>query len=171
MNNIIIYTAKYLVFIIPLIAFVYWLTLARRQKLQMIFYGVITLVVTFVLTRIGSALYYDPRPFTHPGVIALLPHAADNGFPSDHTALAASVAVATFLMNKKLGSLLMILAVLVGLSRVAAHVHSPIDIIGSIIFAGIGGLVAYYTTALIMKRIYKPKSKLAVDENTSTSED
>lgn len=157
MNNIIIFTAKYVVFIIPLIAFIYWLTLGIKQKVQLALYGIITLITTFILTRIGSALYYDPRPFADGTVAALLPHAADNGFPSDHTALAASVAVAVFLMNKKLGTFLMFLAVLVGLSRVAAHVHSPIDIIGSIIFAGIGGMVAFYTTTYIMKRIYKPQ--------------
>ena len=153
MNNLIIFVAKYVVFIIPLIAFVYWLTIGKKQKIYLALYAVVTLVVTFVLTRIGSALYYDPRPFVDSNVVPLLGHAADNGFPSDHTALAASVAVAVFIVNKKLGGLLMALAVMVGLSRVAAHVHSPIDIIGSIVFAGIGGLAAVYIVPFIYKHL------------------
>lgn len=154
MNNIIIFAAKYVVFIIPLIAFVYWLTLGKKQKLQFALYGIITLIITFILTRIGSTFYYDPRPFADGSVTPLLPHAADNGFPSDHTALAASVAVATFLVNKKLGIILGLLAILVGASRVVAHVHSPIDIIGSIVFACIGGLAAFYITPKIVNRIF-----------------
>lgn len=154
MNNLIIFTAKYVVFIIPLIAFIYWLTLGKRQKVQFALYGIITLIVTFILTRIGSAAYFDPRPFADGTVTPLLPHAADNGFPSDHTALAASVAVATFLMNKKLGIILGLVAILVGASRVVAHVHSPIDIIGSIVFACIGGMAAFYITPKILKRIF-----------------
>lgn len=156
MNNIIIFSAKYVVFIIPLVAFIYWLTLGKKQKIQLALYGIITLGITFILTRVGSAVYFDPRPFADGSVTALLPHAADNGFPSDHTALAASVAVAVFLANKKIGISLAVLAIIVGVARVAAHVHSPIDILGSMLFACIGGLIAYLVTPHILKYIYKP---------------
>ena len=61
----------------------------------------------------------------------LISHAANNGFPSDHSLISFAFASIVFLFNKKLGFVLFLLSFLVGLSRVYVGVHYPIDILGS----------------------------------------
>lgn len=159
MDSVLIFFIKYVVFIIVAIAAVYWLTLPKKQKIQMLVFGLVLAAIAFILTRIGSALYYDARPFVDMGIEPLVPHDNNNGFPSDHTALAFSAAAAIFYMNKKLGAITLALALAVGLSRVIGHIHSLTDIIGSIVFVAISYAVAYYVTPKITQRLFAPKSK------------
>ena len=151
MHQLLLYIAKYLIFIIVLLAFVYWLTLPKRIKLESMLFGLIAGLITFALVKLGGAIYYDPRPFVAHGLTPLFPHGADNGFPSDHTALGAYVAFVIFSVNKRLGIILVILATAIGLSRVIGHIHSPIDILGSILFAAIGYGVAWKFTPRLFK--------------------
>lgn len=146
MHTLTLYTAKYLVFIIILIAFAYWLTLPKKQKINLVIFGFFAALIALILAKVGAALYYDPRPFVTHHVTPIYPHGPDNGFPSDHTLLGSFVAVSVYYMNKKLGIGLFVLAALVGISRVAGRIHSPIDIIGSMVFAVIGGLLATLIT-------------------------
>lgn len=155
MDFLIVLCAKYLYLIIGLIAAIYWLTLPKKQKIQMAIFATCTAIIAFVLTKLGGALFYDPRPFVTQHIMPLYPHAADNGFPSDHTVLAATIAVAVYSGSKKLGLVLFGLAIVIGVSRVLAHIHSPIDILGSLIFAIAGGLAAYYLMPKIMVRVLK----------------
>ncbi len=80
----------------------------------------------------------------------LITHAADNGFPSDHTLLTMTIASILFLYNKRLGIVLAILAVIVGYSRVLAKVHHPVDIFGSIVIAIIA---TYISSKFLVKRL------------------
>ena len=157
MDTLTLFEAKYLVFIIVIIAGVYWVTLPKEQKIKMFVFGVITAVVAFALTRLGGAIYFDPRPFVDSAVTPIYPHAANNGFPSDHTALAFTVAAAVFYMNKKFGLVLLFLASLVGASRVLGYIHSFTDILGSIVFVAIAYAFAYYFTPKILSKINKHK--------------
>ena len=153
MDGVIIFFIKYVVFIIVAIAAVYWLTLPKKQKIQMLVFGITVAVVAFILTRIGSALYYDARPFVDMGIEPLVPHDNNNGFPSDHSALAFAVAAAVFYMNKKIGAGVAALALLVGLSRVVGHIQSITDILGSIIFVAIAYAISYYITPKIVQML------------------
>lgn len=155
MDLIVLFCAKYLVFIIVLVTVIYWLTLPKEQKIKMFIFGVIVAVVAFALTRLGGAIYFDPRPFVDSAVTPIYPHAPNNGFPSDHTALAFTTAATVFYMNKKIGIVLLFLAFLVGVSRVLGYIHSFTDILGSIIFVAIAYGFAYYFTPKILFRFSK----------------
>ena len=158
---VVIFFAKYAVFIIVAFAVGYWLTLPKKQKIQMLVFGVFVATIAFLLTRIGGALYYDSRPFVSMGVDPIIPHADNNGFPSDHTALAFTAAATMFYMNKKLGILTLVVAILVGASRVLGYIHSPIDILGSIMFVAIAYAAAYRMTQPVMRKIYKNDNSVA----------
>ncbi len=157
MDLVVLYTAKYLVFVIVLLAGVYWLTLPKKQKIQMLIFAVILAIVAFLLTRIGGMLYYDPRPFVSHSVTPIYPHPDNNGFPSDHTALAFVVASSVFYMSKKIGAIFLVLALMVGVSRVIGNIHSPIDIVGSIVFVVIAYVLSKYATKYILMKL-EPKS-------------
>jgi len=76
-------------------------------------------------------------------LLPLIPHAADNGFPSDHALLAAFLAFTMFLYSRRASLLLLIIAVLIGWARVATHIHSPIDIVGSFVIAGLSVIIVH----------------------------
>jgi undecaprenyl-diphosphatase len=155
MHSVLLFGAKYLYLLVPLLAAAYWLTLPKRQKIQLLVFGIVTAVVTFALVKVGAALFYDPRPFVSHNVQPLYPHAPDNGFPSDHTWFTAFIAIAVYSMSKRLGSALFVIAILVGSARVAGHIHSPIDILGSLVFSIAGGIVAYYLTPKLLAAFAK----------------
>ncbi len=149
MNYIIIFGAKYLVALIVLIAGGYFFSISKQQKREMVIFSLITLPIIFIISRLASKLYFNPRPFVVENFLPLISHAADNGFPSDHTLLSAAVASIIFIFNKKIGILLGLLAVFVGVARVTAGVHHYIDIFGSISIV----IVVVFLTRKFLKKI------------------
>ncbi len=88
-----------------------------------------------------AALVNRPRPFvTHSNVIMLVRHAADGGFPSDHSTAAGAVAVGLLLANRRLGIGASVAAILVALARVYVGVHYPGDVAAGL---ALGALVAF----------------------------
>jgi undecaprenyl-diphosphatase len=153
MNLIIIFIARYLLFVSMAIAVFYFLKQPRQKKKEMLIFAVILLPLSYIFAKLVSRFYFDPRPFVEGNFTPLLPHAADNGFPSDHTLLGAAIAFAVFHFNKKLGLLLLGFAILVGVARILAGVHHAADIAGSIVIVG-----AIYLIAASCQRRFLPGS-------------
>ncbi len=120
--------ASYLILIPMLVSGIFALRLPRAQWMRFILIVLIAALLALGLAQIASLIYFSPRPFVRLHTSPLIPHGIDNGFPSDHMLLAAFVASVVFIKNKKLGLVLWIVAMLIGLGRVLALVHSPIDI-------------------------------------------
>ena len=57
------------------------------------------------------------------------PHAADGGFPSDHATAAFAIGVAVLLRHRAAGVVVLILAALLAVGRVAIGVHYPSDVL------------------------------------------
>lgn len=144
MHSLIIFCAKYLIYIVAAFAVLFWLSLTRQRKIELAVGVIVSLIIATILAKIAAKLYYDPRPFVKSGVKPLFTHPADNGFPSDHTYLSATVAALLFFYHKQLGVLLLVMSVLIGTARVAAHVHSPIDIVAGLLIGIIGAAAGYW---------------------------
>lgn len=157
-NHIIIFCAKYVVFIIALLALGYWATLNKKKKVRLAVTVIIGLVAAVIIAKIASKLYYDPRPFVKQNLTPLFTHSPDNGFPSDHTYLAMTIATSVYFYRRKLGAVLFVLTLIVGVARVLAHVHSPIDIIGALVIGAIAGSIGFYLTNLVAKKYLAKKS-------------
>lgn len=160
MHTISIFLAQYLIFGILVLAVGYWLLAPAARKLRLIISGGITAAVGGLLAVIGSHAYYDPRPFVGGHVQALIGHTADNGFPSDHTLLAMVVALSVCMVSRRFGAILVVLAALVAAGRVLVHVHHPLDVIASTIFALVGALVAWWVTPHIERRLERKPAAL-----------
>lgn len=143
MNPFLIFGATYLI-VLPVIVFVlFFIKLSRVDMKKTLKFSVITLPLAFIIGKIANHFYINPRPFVIEHFQPLIEHAADNGFPSDHTLLAGSIAAIIWYINKPLGNIFWIIAILIGISRIAVGVHHPIDIIGSLVIAYIAGFVAH----------------------------
>lgn len=137
MDSIIIFGAKYLYLSVAILALFYLLILPKKESSRVIVAALIALPLSYLVAKGLSALYYDPRPFVVGQFVPLIPHAPDNGFPSDHTLFVSAIAAVIFAFERRLGLALFVVAALVGWSRVGAGVHHLTDIVGSMIIASV----------------------------------
>jgi membrane-associated phospholipid phosphatase len=134
-------------YVVAVLAVVVWLTASRSEKVALAVEMVVGLVAVAVLVKVAGALHTDPRPFVvDPSVHPWFSHPADNGFPSDHTAVGSVTAFVVLRHRRAAGAGLLLLAVLVGAARVLAHVHHVEDILAGLLIglvAAAGGVLAW----------------------------
>ena len=160
MDNLVIFLAKYLIFIVVLMVFGAWFQAKAKIRWQLGLSVFLAIIVAIILGRLAAKLYFHPRPFITNGTVPLIAHGNDNGFPSDHTLVAATLAAVVYFYHRRLGIILMVLALLVGVGRVWAHVHWPIDIAGGLIIGAFAGWAGYE----LAKRLGSKNKPAATDD-------
>lgn len=106
---------------------------------------IVTLTTTFVVVQFIKVALAHPRPFVVLSeTILLVPDQAGYSFPSMHTALTVAVAMSVLVHHRRLGKLLLLFALLVGLSRIYVGVHYPVDVLA-------GGLIGAVIAVLFHK--------------------
>ncbi|OHB06013.1 MAG: hypothetical protein A3A26_03470 [Candidatus Zambryskibacteria bacterium RIFCSPLOWO2_01_FULL_47_14] len=143
MENFFIFGAKWLYLFSILIAAIYFFRASAETRKKMIALASVSFALAFVISIAAREMYYNPRPFVEYSFVPLIPHTADNGFPSDHTLLASAIASLFLFFNIRLSIFLWLLTGIVGLSRVYVGIHNFTDIIGSALIALISALAAY----------------------------
>lgn len=115
-----------------------------KIKRETVIHALFASLVAWTITGIIKSLFPTLRPFQASDLIPLtLTIPGDGAFPSGHTALAFALSVTILKHDKKVGILYLIMAGLVGVARIIAHVHYPIDIIGGAI---IGTVISMLTS-------------------------
>ena len=132
---------------------IFWILLAailllipkyRKTGLPMAVALLMGLVVCNIVMKplFGRIRPYDYQWIHHGQVIQLLiPPASDFSFPSGHTIASFEAATVLLISNRKWGIPAMILAALIGFSRLYLYVHYPTDVLCSVLLGmGIGWL-------------------------------
>jgi undecaprenyl-diphosphatase len=89
------------------------------------------------LNQLIIRLWARPRPFISHHDHLLVSRSHDPSFPSDHATFAFAVAVAIFLGSRRVGIVALVLAVVLGCSRVYVGAHYPGDVlVGAVIGGG-----------------------------------
>ncbi|MDE1919127.1 MAG: phosphatase PAP2 family protein [Patescibacteria group bacterium] len=143
MNLFFILAAKYLYLVPVAILGVYFLLQERGAWKRMAFFAIPAGLFALALGTLANHLYFDPRPFVALHFTPLVPHAPDNGFPSDHTLLVSAVAMIGTLWNRRLGIVLWALALLVAIGRVYVGLHHVLDVAGSVVISFVAVLLTY----------------------------
>ena len=72
----------------------------------------------------------------------LIGHTADNGFPSDHSAVAGFVAAALWFIDAPSAAVATLAALAIGVARVYSAVHFPLDVAAGWILGAIPAVIA-----------------------------
>lgn len=97
--------------------------------------------ITLFIHTLIKLFYFKPRPFVNKRVGILIPSKMDSTFPSKHTLLVFAISTSIFLYNRVLGSIMWVLSVLTGFSRIWVGHHYPSDIIGSAFIASMTSII------------------------------
>jgi undecaprenyl-diphosphatase len=146
-REFVVVIASYAAYLIPLAAAWAWWRSPRASKVPFAAVGALTIALAVLALALASLAWTDPRPFVVDGQTPLIPHAPDNGFPSDHTTLGAAIAAALLPWRRRLAGGLLLLAAGVGAARVAAHVHHVPDVVGGMLIG-----IACAALAILMVR-------------------
>jgi undecaprenyl-diphosphatase len=163
MDSVVIFCAKYLIFMIAVTVFVFWLTLARPKKIRFAASIVLAVILAGILAKLAGKLYYHPRPFIAEGIKPLIEHGNDNSFPSEHSLAAAAIATTVYFFDRRLGMFLLITAVIVGLGRIFAHVHYPIDVLAGLLLGALAAWSGYKLAGKLLQKkqpTVKPAAKV-----------
>lgn len=124
----------------------------KTKELLMVFGSTFfTLILVFLLKN----LFYNPRPFVVYDIQALFLYGGEESFPSGHSAFYGALAIAIFAYHRLAGLLFALGAFLVGLARVIAGVHFPLDIFMGFIFGASISVFVY----VFIKRFSKKYKK------------
>jgi undecaprenyl-diphosphatase len=156
MDQVFIFCAQYLYFLVFLIAGIFFLRQKRAIQIRMIIFGSLSAIISYIISVIAGKLYFDPRPFVEGHFTPLIAHDTENGFPSDHVLLVSCVAAVMTVFNKKLAAILWFLTIIVAISRVWVGVHHYIDVTASIL---ISILVTSILYSFLKKRLSTIESK------------
>lgn len=132
MNIFINFIATYLIVLVflPIAAYYFFV----KKDYSIIFKLILAVIISAATQIIFNFLYFTPRPFmvNHlPVYVAIIPIVSS--FPSGHTMIAFALSTIIFLKKKHIGVILFIISLIIGVGRVLANVHYPIDIFGGLI--------------------------------------
>lgn len=111
-----------------------------KIKKEQVMHALAACLIAWTIAFLIKKFFPTLRPFVLNGKeVEVMLKPLDGAFPSEHTTLAFALAATIFMHDKKIGWVYLIAATAVGVSRVLANVHYPIDIVGG---AFLGTIVA-----------------------------
>ncbi len=123
----------------------------KEQVIHALFASLVAWIAAIVIKHFFPTL----RPFMlngHDVDVFVVP--TNGSFPSEHMTWAFAISVTVFLHDRKVGWYFLGAALAIGLARILANVHYPIDILGG---AFIGTLAAVIVEKTHLFKLFKAK--------------
>ncbi|GAB0167854.1 undecaprenyl-diphosphatase [Lysinibacillus sp. CTST325] len=137
--------AEYTVLCLAIFVILYWFTKNSENKVMLISAGM-AFILAEIIGKLAGLLHFNQQPFAVlSNTNQLIDKAINNSFPSDHTILFFSFCMSFWLFKKGKWIVWVLLAVLVGVSRIWVGVHYPLDVLVGA-FIGITSAVIMYFT-------------------------
>lgn len=145
-DELITFLASFLIWLMFAGLIILWFVDGKIKKEQ-VMHALLASFIAFTVSQILKQLFHTVRPFQVDGLgVMTLTIPSGFSFPSEHTAVAFALAFTIWLHDKKVGILFIILASLIGIARILANVHFPIDIIG--------GAIIGTTVAVMIEKLH-----------------
>jgi undecaprenyl-diphosphatase len=101
--------------------------------------------LALVVAQVIAALWDRARPYeAHASAHLFISRSPDSSFPSDHATVAFALAVAVFIWHRRAGWLMLAMATVLAVSRVAVGTHYPSDVLGGAAIGAACALVVHY---------------------------
>lgn len=119
----------------------------RHENRKIVVLAVTVAFITLGIDKLIEMTYFRPRPFvTHAVTLLSEKSKSDPSFPSNHAAGSFALAFSMFWKRRKAGSILIVLAFLMALSRIFIGVHYPLDVM-------VGALIAFSVAYIVISQI------------------
>jgi undecaprenyl-diphosphatase len=143
---IVMFLASFLIYFIFAGLVILWFIDGKIKKEQVI-HALVACLIAWVIATLIKYFFPTIRPFVlNGGETDVILRPTDGAFPSEHTVLAFAVAVTVFMHDRKVGLWFLASALAIGIARIVANVHYPIDILGGAFLGTI--------TAVIIEKIH-----------------
>lgn len=143
------FAAEWLILLVPLTLAALWIGGDPRQR-QTSVHACLAAVGALAVNAVIGLLWFHPRPFMAGVGHTFLQHAPDSSFPSDHGTIMFTVALSLAFSQadnaRRVGALMLPVAVVVAWARVFLGVHYPMDMFGAL-------MVAAVVTTLFQSRV------------------
>jgi undecaprenyl-diphosphatase len=158
-----IFGARYLIIVIVASLFKYVLFYKNKAE-KLLNYKVAAGAVLATVFGLGfnyllSFLIDRPRPFELGlGINIYGTPFTEGSFPSEHATIAFAVATAVFITYRRFGSVLLVMAAIVGISRIFVGIHYPLDVLaGALVGAAMALLASVLVNSLVLTFTKKKK--------------
>ncbi|MEU6560885.1 phosphatase PAP2 family protein [Nocardia nova] len=154
-----------------------WWSARRRddRSMALALLAPVSVVVAYLVAEVVKVIVAEPRPCRGVPDAYILEHcpvASDYSFPSGHTTTAAATVAALFLLNRRLGWVTAVFAIVLAFSRVYVGGHYPHDVVASALLAipvatAVSLLLARPVTALVARMRSSALAPLVTDSGQS----
>jgi len=139
-----------------------WWSGRQEEGMDALATGACTVAGLFLALGAGQLIAHSVarvRPYySIAGVHVLVARSGDFSFPSDHATMAGAVAAGLWLVDRRLGAVTAVLAVLMALARVYVGAHYPGDVVAGL---ALGAVVTVALNALAARHVARLLSRLA----------
>jgi len=110
-------------------------------------------IATIAFVKIAGMAVFENRPFIVEHLRPIVPHGADNSFPSDHLAACGLAVVYLWPRSKPLAIISLFAAALIAVARVVARLHWPFDVVGGFVLGSVATAIVHSMVLRTKRRV------------------
>ncbi|MEK3890518.1 undecaprenyl-diphosphatase [Bacillus sp. FSL K6-3431] len=161
LDHIVILFSKYGPIMFGLVFVWIWFSKSgnKYDNRQIVLFALTITIIALGANKMIELIYYRPRPFVSHAVHLLSDKSSlDPSFPSNHATGSFALAFALFWRRRKIGSVLLVFAVFMGISRIFIGVHYPLDVT-------VGAIIAFIISFVVISqsRFLEPLNNKIID--------
>lgn len=167
LNPLMVLISEKMIYLLAAAVLLYLLSRKPVNRL-MVLSGFAALIFAIAIGKIAGLFHSNNQPFAElTDVNKLIDMGVNNSFPSDHTIIFFTFTVSFWLFKRRHNYLWVLLALVVGLSRIWVGVHYPADVAAGAIFGAAAAYLAYrqIPNVSFIKRLTKSDEGIAIPGN------
>lgn len=154
LDKAVVFSAETLgiIFLIGLVIFLFYHE-HKRQGFHNVIVVFGAILFAWGVSWVIKHVYPFPRPFIAlENVTKLIDYGGMDSFPSGHATFFSAMATVLYFYHKKIALFYALGAVLIGVSRIVAGIHWPLDILAGYVLGGVAATLVYYLYHRIIQK-------------------